>query len=631
MIKLTRNPLGQEEAYDLFRRTRQPANYSINANGTFQFDLGDGGGNADEEAEDDSAPKRSLKKVCGPVKFVRKVEYPNGDLSVDCVLLDSQGRTVLVRAPVKELVNGKIAETLSAKGLKVHVAKNLTGLLRAIYNDLEPDLPTVRIVSRQGLQSSGSIVLDDLVIGHETNLTIDPAVRLELSTSGRLEDWIDGVSRPALMSSACTFAIAHAFGAFLKCAAGLENAAFNLFGPSSRGKTSALHAAASTMGFPKRLARTWHATEAGFEEQALMASGLPFIRDEARIGLGDKDEEHVIFALANGHTKEKARGYGGGVALHLWALSSQEDRADDPYKGRPRSGADVRLFRTPAGYDRERGIFEKAADQDEAKAMAVAIKSNAAKFHGTPFVAFATALLELDDWSSEILDRVEAARHQLGSAHSNLTPVQSRGLDSFAIVAAAGEWATELSVTGWSAGNATTAVIEMSKAWVAGPPPDYWSEWPDGCTQARSGGAGDARSLASGSITAVANRFAALATVQTMAEEKADQILEFLHTQAATPLETLLAAGRPPNPDDPACPIFLIEHASVPLICVSPARFKHLTNGFHMSVARKLREQGLLVTNGQQSSLLFTKKISGKTPSFYAFPHASVVGVGVQP
>lgn len=629
MVKLTRNPLGQEEAYDLFRSTRQPANYSINANGTFQFERS--GGGDDEDAEDGGGRSRALKKLCGPLKFVQKIEHPNDDVSVDCVLLDSQERSVLVRASVKELVSGKIVETLAAKGLKVHITKNLTGMLRSIYNDLEPDLPTVRIVSRQGLQPSGSIVLDDLVIGHETNLTIDPAMRLELSVSGSLEEWIDGIAKPALMSAACTFAIAHAFAVLLKCAAGLENAAFNLFGPSSRGKTSALHAAASTMGLPKRLARTWHATDAGFEEQALKASGLPFIRDEARIGLGDKDEEHVIFAIANGHTKEKARGYGGGVALDLWALSSQEDRADDPYKGRPRSGADVRLFRTPAGYDRERGIFEQAADQDHAKAMAVAITRNAAKFHGTAFPAFSTTLLELDGWHSEVLDRVEVARRQLVGAHSNLTPVQSRGLDSFAIVAAAGEWATELGVTGWPAGSATEAVVKMSKAWIEGPPQDYWSESSEGGAQAQSCGARVVLPSTSGSITAAANRIASLATALTVAEEKTDRVLEFFKTQTPVPLETLLAAGRPPNPDDPACPIFLIDHANVPLICVSPARFKRLTDNFHMSVARSLRDQGVLVTNGQPSSLLFTKKINGRTPSFYAFLHASVVGVGVQP
>jgi hypothetical protein len=43
---------------------------------------------------------------------------------------------------------------------------------------------------------------------------------------------------------------------------------------------------------------------------------------------------------------------------------------------------------------------------------------------------------------------------------------------------------------------------------------------------------------------------------------------------------------------------------------------------------KRLREQGILVRNGQPTSLRFTLKVDGEPHGFYALPYSAVVGVG---
>jgi hypothetical protein len=631
MIKRTRTLLEPQDVETLFNATRQPKDFSVNLNGTYQFrrDAEDDG---EDQEEDDAGPasKRSLVRVLSPFKVIRRIEHVDGDISVDCAFIDTKGRYVCVTASSDEFLGADFLKKLSKKGFKVYSGRGAVGLLRAIYNDMEPEVPTVRVVAKQGIQQSGSFVLDELVLGDEHDLVVDPGDPNKLrgfSAQGTIDQWIADVSRPALASSVSIFAISHSFAALLKYGADLDNAVFNLFGPSSKGKTSALFASASTMGPPKKIVGSWLATASGFEAEAKRCQGWSWIIDEARIGLKGEGEENIIFALAQGRTKSKATSHGGaGVELGLWALSSQEEREDDAHKGQPNSGADVRLFTIPAGYDLERGIFESAQDVVHAKAMADGLQAAAETYYGTPIIEFSVRLLEMPDWRSEISTRLQTARTFLLKGRT-LDAVQGRALDSFTPIAAAGEWATELGVTGWTPGDATNAVKAMFEAYLAGPPRDYWRKKREHESRSRTGQSSPVQPVAS--LDSLAANLARRAMDYTLDDKAADDALAFLRDATPVPLAKLIGERRYPDPKDDECPVFIITRDEQALLCVAPKRLKQALNGRDDMAVRRLRERGILVFNGQPTSLRFTLKVRPDDPrSFYAFSYAGVVGVG---
>lgn len=633
-VKRSRTILKPEDVERSFKALGSPKGFMINANGTFimkktpkdevEKATGDP---SDEDAEGQEGPSHSIERVFGPFKVIRRVEHVSGDVSVDCAFIDTKGRYVSVTTSSDEFLSSDLLKKLTKKGLKIYRSRGALTLLHRIFNEMESEVPTVRLVSRQGVQSSGSIVLDGLVLGAEGDLTINSEMMRGFATRGTHAEWIENVSVPALNSQTIVFAICHPFAALLKYAADLPSAVHNLFGPTSAGKTMSLYGAASCMGPSKEMVTTWHATAPGFEAEAIRRQGWCWIIDEARIGLGDKFEDNIIFALLNGRTKSKAPGHGGaGVELSLWALSSNEDREDDPYKGQPKSGADVRLFTIPVGYDLTRGIFDKAKDTVEAKAMADAMKEATQQYYGTAIIKFCVRLLEQPDWRAEIPARLEKARCSILDGR-RLNSIHMRGLDSFLPIAAAGEWATELGVTGWQSGDATKAVKALFDSYLAGPPKDYWA-------QKRKHDALQSNPQTTGrspfrSDDDLASMFAGHAKASDkLSEGAADETLAFLRSEQAVPLAKLVAAGRPPSPNDEHCPVFIHPREEGSLLCVAPERLKNVLNGRDEIAVKKLRERGILVRNGQPTSLRFTLKVGSEARSFYALSYSAVVGVG---
>ena len=104
---------------------------------------------------------------------------------------------------------------------------------------------------------------------------------------------------------------------------------------TSRGKTTALIAAASAWGDPKpgELVRTWAATRASIEALAAVSCHLPVILDESThlAKLRDNPAEDTIYMLANGQSKGRAT-LTGMRAARWWrtvTISSGETRLTD--------------------------------------------------------------------------------------------------------------------------------------------------------------------------------------------------------------------------------------------------------------------------------------------------------------
>src|SRR5262249_36920804 len=146
-------------------------------------------------------------------------------------------------------------------------------------------------------------------------------------------------------------------------------------------------------------------------------------------------------------------------------------------------------------------------------------------------------LLESPKWRSEIVVRTGAARDAIRTDRC-LTGLQARGLDSFSIVAAAGEWATELGVTGWTKRASIEAARVMFDAWLDGPPADYWEGEP------------------AHDEDRIVKSIAAAAQKPDLGDKAVEATLRFLRQSQPVPFEALMREGRNPHSADTNCPVF---------------------------------------------------------------------------
>lgn len=122
---------------------------------------------------------------------------------------------------------------------------------------------------------------------------------------GDLADW-QALLKMVKRSSRLCLTLGATFGAPLLRPLGVGSFGINIYGPSSNGKTTALHLAASAMGL-KELA-TWADTQAALEEMALGRRDGVLLVDEVADGNRTKKElASLITALSFGFARNRAK------------------------------------------------------------------------------------------------------------------------------------------------------------------------------------------------------------------------------------------------------------------------------------------------------------------------------------
>ena len=130
-----------------------------------------------------------------------------------------------------------------------------------------------------------------------------------------------------------------------------------------------------------------------------------------------------------------------------------------------RAGQEVRLIDIAADAGKGMGLFEDLHGYPSADQFANQISSAALSYYGTPSIAFLERL---------VLERdrvAEAAKGFLEKfIETHVSPRASgevfRAARRFGLVAFAGEYASDLEITGWPDGEATRAAVACFKAWL---------------------------------------------------------------------------------------------------------------------------------------------------------------------
>jgi putative DNA primase/helicase len=332
--------------------------------------------------------------------------------------------------------------------------------------------PTRRIIAatRTGWNSDGTVfVMPNKTIGGNNAVRFQSefVIQNNFVEKDTLESWRDTVASKCTGNPVLLFSLSTAFAASLLLKAKQQHsggAGVHIMGKSSRGKTTALQVAASVWGDPTYV-RTWRATANGLEAISVTLNDCLLILDE----IGQSDPREIgttVYAVANGHGKQRAKRNGGAQESSNWrtiVLSSGESTLSAHMQEsgkKAKAGQEVRLLSIPVT-DRAYGVFDNLHGFIDGRAFADYLKQSTSSCYGVAGPEFIKKLLDDKDCLPDLYVRV-CNRSEFKSPDG----VESRAASIFALIAVAGEKATEYGLTSWQEGDALKAIIECFKIWL---------------------------------------------------------------------------------------------------------------------------------------------------------------------
>lgn len=320
-------------------------------------------------------------------------------------------------------------------------------------------------------ETLGSNANGEQVIFHS-----EAGIEANFSQRGTLEQWRFDLARLCGGNSRAAFAVATAFaGPLLIWASGTTGGGIHYTGQTSIGKTTCFLLAASVWGKgtekdPDSYVQKWRATSNGLEYQGEQHNDCTLILDE--LGQMDAaDAGNAAYMLADGMGKTRGKGVGGLRPKPTWRLlflSSGEltlaqhmETAGKKMKG----GQEVRLIPIPTEV-REGSALETFHEFSTGHELSGYVQHNAARCYGVAGRAWLEYLVDHTEGLTAALSaRMDAIEAQLVPLHA--VGQVKRGGRRFALIAAAGELATEAGITGWPVGTATWAAKACFDSWIA--------------------------------------------------------------------------------------------------------------------------------------------------------------------
>ena len=298
------------------------------------------------------------------------------------------------------------------------------------------------------------------------------AVEPNFSTSGTVEEWRQHVAGPAQGNSRFVFSIAAALAGPLVEIAAMDSGGFHLRGPSSCGKSTALKVAASVYGKPSEYVRPWRSTINGLEALASVHNDGFLALDE--IGQADPDKiGEAAYLLANGQGKARSSREGIARLPENWRLlflsSGEESLTALMQQGgkRATAGQEIRLADIDADAGAGMGILQCTHGVADPKDFVRELATGYEQFYGTVGMAWIRHVVEL---RARLLKEVPVC---LRAFVDEVVPKAATGqvervAKRFALVAVAGELATEFGLNGWLKGEAIEAAKACFQSWLEG-------------------------------------------------------------------------------------------------------------------------------------------------------------------
>lgn len=425
----------------------------------------------------DPNPDMRPFKICGPLEIVAQTRNASSEEWGRWLRWkDPDGRQHQWAMPLSVLAGDgrEVAERLLSGGLFLEPGPRARIQLSYYLRD-ESVEQRARCVARVGWHSQ-SFVLPDQTIGSESEqILYQTAMDMDhhLSTAGTLDQWREKVAKLASKNSRLILAIGAAFAGPCLSLLGVESGGIHFCGSTSSGKSTALVVGGSVMGGggPNGFVQSWRATANGLEAVAELHNDLTLFLDELA-QLDPKEAAETAYLLANGAGKARMTKSVTQRRKLSWRLlfvsAGEVTLADHANKGaRLKGGAEIRLLTVEADAGMGCGLFETthgmAADE-----FARSLKAAALKYYGTPMREMLAQLT--GERRAHWIQRLKAVQQDFMRTHNTSRGAGaneiSRAVTRFAAIAAAGEIATEMGITGWKPGEASVCAGACFESWL---------------------------------------------------------------------------------------------------------------------------------------------------------------------
>ncbi len=312
-----------------------------------------------------------------------------------------------------------------------------------------------------------SFVLPDEVIGPKASGVIFQSGERghdEFTKAGTLAGWKSEIAALAVGNPLLVLALSASFAGPMLARCNAEGGGIHFVDDSSTGKTTLIEAACSPWG-GANYRRSWRATANGLEGAASLFNDGLLALDEIS-ECDPREVGAIVYALGNGRGKQRASRTGNARAVTRWrcfVLSSGERTIGTAMlEGghRAKAGQAVRLLDIPSA--RRFGAWDNLHGLPTGAAFSDAIKLASVTHHGHAGRAFLQKLTRDKQDFCGLLERFKALP---ALSAEGAEGQDKRAAGRFALLALAGELATEYEITGWPEDAAIAAAAEGLKAW----------------------------------------------------------------------------------------------------------------------------------------------------------------------
>ena len=412
--------------------------------------------------------------ICGPLEVTARTrDLDGGEWGYLLQHQDPLGNTKVWAMPARMLSTdgAEYRSVLLSLGLQINAGRSARGHLTVYIQTRKPTVMAT-CTDRTGWHGH-AYVLPKETIGEQDGPLVfqsNGSIENRFRIRGTVNDWKRNIGQLCAGNSRLVFAASCAFAGVALRPAGMESGGFHFRGDSSSGKTTALRVAASVFGGVNYMQR-WRTTDSALESIAAQHSDALLILDELA-QVDSKIAGEAAYMLANESGRARANRSGVARPRLTWRilfLSAGEiglaaHMAESNKKARV--GQELRMADVPVDAGRGLGAFEDLHGHRSGNEFSDHLKSQASGAYGTTGDAFIRwAVRCADTLPQRIRQSMDATVARWLSVHSS--GQSKRVARRFALVAAAGEFATEAGLTGWPVGEATAAARSCFDAWLS--------------------------------------------------------------------------------------------------------------------------------------------------------------------
>jgi putative DNA primase/helicase len=288
------------------------------------------------------------------------------------------------------------------------------------------------------------------------------------TVSGTFEEWQE-LSRLIESHALAVLAFSCAFSGQLVLPLGAESGGFHIYGSSTDGKSTITKAACSVWGNPKHISKSWRTTDNALENEAELRNDSFLNLDELRQAV-PKAVSDIVYMLTGGQGKARSTKAGKNRDAKQFSLmyTSTGEVTLEEHLRRGNieldAGLLLRFAHIPSDAGQGYGVFDCINYGTAPQDIGNRINELASQHYGHAGIKWLEYLTQDKD---AVMQKAQTLLDSFIEQHSQVKNGQaSRVLRRFALVAAAGELATQAGITGWVQGRAFEAIAQCFNTWL---------------------------------------------------------------------------------------------------------------------------------------------------------------------